>query len=581
MESEATAGRGRHLWMALAIALAIGLPIRLIVADRAVMVSRDAVDFIWYAQAMQADPLRAVREHAQHPLYPAMLLAAHGVVQRLPIVPAAVRTDEIRSWTVAAVSATMLGGLAVVIACYLLTARLFNWQAGLVAAVLAAAAAEFCQLSADGLTDMPHLAVYLMAMWAGLRALDTRRYRWFAAAGALAGVGYLLRPEGAEPAVIFVAVLLVPRLCQLGWRQRLAGAACVLAASALVASPYMLATGKLVQKKSIRQFLHSEDSASIETPTPASLADAGDAARGGGHELWHSRPRLCFLTPGEPSRGRLGHTITAIRCHTPAREHRKVDAVQAGAVGDVGRALYAIGENWLRSLRVTFLLPALAWLIGRRRMPGRPVGLRMVQGAMGLHVAILAALLIQFDYWKAFSLRHVMILAGLTLPFAAAGVVLIVESLPEKRQDWATLLLGLGLVAPTLPWMFEPRHGDEAHHYSAARWMHDNTPHSPRVLADRHRMAFYAGGDYIPAPWHGNAAAYLARARTSHPDWLAFDERRMLREYPHFFDDLAAAVVPGERVERARIETNKTRHGPRRVLIYHYLPPPAGSRAGP
>ncbi len=483
------------------------------------MVSRDTVGFIWYAQALEHTPLQAMRERAQHPGYPAMVLAAHKLIERLPVLPAAMRHDEVRSWTAAAIGVSMLGGLAVVLACYALTAQLFNRSVGLIAALLAAAAAEFCQLSADGLTDMPHLAIYLTALWATLRGLDQGRLRWFAVAGVLAGLGYLVRPEGAEPAVVAAVLLVTPRISHLAVSRRLACLACLVVCAAVLAGPYMLATGKLVQKKPVGEWL------SVQTEAMRSPAgDAGD--------------RACVRT--------------------------------AGMGGDAMRALWPIAENWVRSLRGTYLLAVIPWLIWRRRMAGSLMGTRAVAVCMGLHVVILIALLVRFNYWSLFSLRHVMVLAGLTLPFAAAGVVLLIERLPESRQGWAAVLLGAVLVGPTFPWMFQARFREDAHYRSAAAWMQAETPRRPRIMTAWERMAFYAYGDYIPAPWRADPARYLRAARKTRPDWLAFDERRMLKESPDFFTALIGAVRSGERLELARIETCNTGRGTRRVLIYRY-----------
>jgi hypothetical protein len=505
----------------LAIALFIGLPIRLIVLGRATMVSRDTIGFIWYAQALHAQPLQAIRTHAQHPAYPVMVLAAHGVVSHLPFLPPPVRTDEVRSWTTAAIAVSMLGGLGVIVAAYLLAATLFNREVGLVAALLAAAAAEFCQLSADGLTDMPHLTVYLLAMWAGLRGLQRGQPLWFALAGVLAGIGYLFRPEGAEPAVAVAALLVVPNLCRLTWRGRLTGVLCLMAGAAVAAGPYMLATGRLVQKKPVAQFVGE-----------ASIGEDGLRAFPGGEMV-----------------------------------------AQAGSGGEAIRALWPIAENWLRSLRGTYFVPVIAWLVWRRRMPGEGCGLWLIRAAFGLHVVVLVGLLVRFHYWESFSLRHVMILAGLTLPFAAAGVVLIVESLPEARQGWAAMLLGAALVGPTVPWMFQAKFYEDASYRTAADWIQANTPHRPRVLTVYERIAFYARGDYIPGPWKSDARRYLRAARMTRPDWIAFDERRTLKETPTFFEDLAKAVRPDERVELVRVETAKLRKSERRVLIYRYEGP--------
>lgn len=527
----ATSGFGRQLGLLLAITLLIGLPLRMLVVSRAAMVSRDTVTFIWYAQALADDPLAAMRGHDQHPLYPALVLAAHETAERLPLLPASVRNDPIRSWTTAAVSVTMLGGLAVIIAVYLLTSRLFDRQTGLLAAVLAAVAAEFCQLSADGLTDMPHLAIYLLAIWSGIRGFQEQRYRWFALAGLLGGINYLLRPEGAEPAVVIAGLLAVPYACRLAWRRRLLAMVCVIAASVVAAAPYMLATGKLVQKKSIWRFFESGE------PAPAALLDADT-----------------LLAGDMPENANI----------------RGEGFARAGIATDAPKAIMLVGEDWVRSLRVTYLFPILIWLALQRGLPADRTGLRIVEAAAGLHLLVLMALIVQFDYWDLFSLRHVMVLTGLSIPFVAAGVVALIESLPEQRQGWATMLLAVGLIAPTLPWLFEARHREDAHFVRASQWIHENTPHRPRVLTERYRMAFYARGDYIPAPLTADAPDYLARARQSRPDWVVFDERRILKESPGFFEALQQSIVPGETLELARIEKNKTPRGQRQVLIYRY-----------
>lgn len=514
--------RYRSLGLLLVIVLLVGLPIRAIVIDRAAMVSRDTVTFIWFAQAMQARPLGAVRDHEQHPLYPALVLAAHRAIERLPIVPASVRDDVVRSWSAAAMAVSLIGGLLVIAASYLLATRLFDRNVGLVAALLAAAAAEFCQLSGDGLSDMPHLAVYLAAMWAALGGFDTGRARWFALAGLLAGVGFLFRPEGAEPAVVGATLLAIPKLFRLTWRKRLIGLASLAVAAGCVATPYMLLTGRLVQKKSIDKFLPVEVSAASDKPR--------------------------FDT-----------------------NHRSVAAVaRADSFGDVARAVPLIVEDYIRSLRGTYLLPLIAWLVWRRQWPASRTGTVVVPTAIALHVLILIGLIVRFDYQDVFSIRHVMVLTGLSLPFVAAGVAVLIGLLPDERQGWAALLLGAALIAPTLPWMLEARHRDDAHYRTAGEWIHANSPVRPRVLTSRFRMAFYARGDYIPAPPEADAASYMRNARATVPDWIAFDERRILRDHPAFFEELSDLVEPGERLEPIRVETNRVGGKPRRVLVYRY-----------
>ena len=88
-----------------------------------------------------------------------------------------------------------------------------------------------------------------------------------------------------------------------------------------------------------------------------------------------------------------------------------------------------------------------------------------------LHLIILVALIIRFDYWDLFSLRHVMVLAGLTLPFSAAGVVIILDAAKEQWRRGIALLLAVAMIAPTLPWLLETRHADRAYLRQAAKWI--------------------------------------------------------------------------------------------------------------
>src|SRR5690606_26216724 len=113
---------------------------------------------------------------------------------------------------------------------------------------------------------------------------------------------------------------------------------------------------------------------------------------------------------------------------------------------------------------------------------------------------------------------------------------------------------------------------EDAHFRIAAAWMRECSPGRARVLTERSRMAFYADADYIPGPLAADVTEYLARARRSRPDWIAFDERRILKESPTFFAELEKAMVPGETLVLARIETNKLPRGTRRVRVYRYTP---------
>ncbi len=540
-------------WRGVVLAIVlIALPIRLYLAVTAAMISRDGVEFIWYAQGLAREPVAEMKRQAQHPLYPAMVLAAHRVMEAVcggsrpfPPTPATggrrywgMLSDPVLSWQAAAMAVTLIGGLAVVVAVHAVARALFDARVALIAALMAAAAAELCQLSADALTDMPHLAVYLFALAAGIRGITGRSWRWLFLCGALSGFAHLLRPEGAEAAVAIVTIALVHRSFRL--RQRVTGVLAVVMGAALVASPYMLVTGKLVQKKSIGQFLPwmgAEDRYQGLTP----LAN-----------------HFC------PSRATAAIGDTA--------------GNDAAAILNVTKALGTIGEKYGRSLRVTFLIPAIAWWLLRRRSPSEApavsgIGGRVVAVAAGLHLVILLALIFRFDYWDMMSIRHVMILTGLTLPFAAAGVAAILDMVPQPRRRTAAILLTIGLVGPTLPWMLERRNADNLYLRRTGEWLRANSQGKPRVLTTRHAVSFYADGIDVRSPLEADVEAILAEARRLKPNYLVFDQRRMLRDKRDFFETLETSLLPGESLQKIHVEPQQQKRWLDRAIVYRYRPP--------
>ncbi|UCD27297.1 MAG: hypothetical protein JSV03_09195, partial [Planctomycetota bacterium] len=116
----------------LVIVVLIALPIRLYVANQTVMISRDGVVFIWYAQKLAEHPIAQMKSQAHHPFYPAAVLASHKLLQIIrPVIPV-LPDDPVLSWQLAAKTVTMIGGLAVVVAVYCLANLLFDHRVGMI-----------------------------------------------------------------------------------------------------------------------------------------------------------------------------------------------------------------------------------------------------------------------------------------------------------------------------------------------------------------------------------------------------------------------------------------------------------------
>ncbi len=586
----------------LAIVLLIALPVRVGVALHAAMLSRDGVHYLWYAQHLAADPWTEIQRQDHHPLYPALVLAAHTAMKPLAAVAPGVFADPVTSWTLAGLAVTMLAGLAVVLGVHALTAALFDRRTALIAAFLTALAAEFCQHSADALTDMPHLAVFLFALAAAAKGLEGDAWPRLAAAGALSGIAFLIRPEGAEVALAAAATaLFLPRHVPLTKRFR--NAACIALAALLIAAPYMFATGRLIKKKPITRFLGITSAADPSPNGPAlnrpianhkpSTADHRPLnARVAHAQISTLKPMIPvfnseisdfkfeisdfkseisdfkFEIPGSGFEiPPIRRSISSSAATPPPDSH-----LPLAAATDAPRALLLVLEQWNKSLRVTLTWPMFAWLVLRRRKPARAVPLQLVLAVTALHALVVFLLILRFNYAGMFTLRHTLVFAALTLPFAAAGIAAGLDLIPPPRRRRAAALNFTILIVPTFPWMLESRYAHLTYIRRTGEWIRAQAPPAPRILTTRTPVVFYAAGQFVWAPLNNDIAATLTEARTHHPHWIVFDEHRVLASDPAFFDALHRALLPGESLTLRHAE-HSTRNT-HRALVYRYHPPP-------
>ena len=564
--------------LTLACILIAAALLRMWLASQTVMVSRDTVAFIWYAQALADHPLTTLREHPQHPLYPALLLGARQAFAAMPGLDRWA-DDPVAGWTIPAVGVSLIGGLGVVLAVWRLTGLLFGRRAATIAAALAAMTAEFCQLSADGLTDMPHLALYLWAAATGVRGVQARCWYSLGLCGVLSGLAFLTRPEGAEVAVATAGLLLF-RPAEWPMRRRLAAALVVGLAALAVASPYMLVTGKLVQKKAVGKLVASSGERPSRPPHVQAAGIQNTEYRVQNQTSRRVDPAgsLAARTPtADQGTGSIDYESKIQNAKSKmATDVGSPVPTQIGRAG-VGTAFTLIGENYARSLRVTFLLPALAYALLRRRINGDRFGCTLVGVLFVLHLLVLLGLLHRFDYWRMFSLRHVMVMAGLTLPFSAAVLAAgaaWVASIHPRRTILAALSAAAVLIGPTLPWMLEPHNATDAYYLRAAQWMRQHSRRGADVLTTRHELAFYAAGRYIPALPGIQPTQLLGLIRQTRPEWVALDERRMNRVQVGYLARLQAALEPGEALAAVHDEPAEGESKDHRVVILQYTPPP-------
>jgi 4-amino-4-deoxy-L-arabinose transferase-like glycosyltransferase len=518
----------RTVILGLLAVLCLAAAIRVYLIATTVTVSRDSITFITYAKGLASDPVGEMRRQDQHPLYPAAILLVHTLAGRWLI------SDPVHGWQWSAQVAALLGGLVMVAGAYALGRTMWNPRVGLIAALFTGVLPDLCKVSADALSDGLHLGLYVCGLATIIRAQQMSRLRWLAAAAVFSGLAFLTRPEGGT--ILFVGLVVVVgsrKWIGWTWRQRVGGSGVMLVCFAVVAGPYMFTVGRLVRKKSLYELFRLGETAGAVFEREKDEREKG--VRNEWHEDEGSGPRLVPVGTIESSPWRQPWVGWGIAHSEPRRGGKPSWCALPplrgfGIVGDSFPRTHVLGYSrtpltglsgkrfltpfsaaditgpptllllyhWIHVCRLVYFLLALPAL--RIRSICRPHGLLPVALAAIVHAILLHALRSSFGY---LGLRHVLVLAVLTLPLAAASFVWLVDVVsqriesrgkPEKRlaRPVINAIIALAVIGPTVPWILRPIGGGRGYIVSAGRWLREHSRPGDRVLTYDSRIAYYA-----------------------------------------------------------------------------------------
>lgn len=485
-------GRRRDVLLVLGLAaLAVVLRVASWAATPAIF--NDGPAFLGIARAMAAGEWGSALEHDYHPLYSFATL----LVQLLRGAP-----DVSASWERSAVTVSIAAGAASVVLLYALLRRLFDRGVAAVGALVLAVHPTAVRHASDVQSDGLYLALFLAAALAGWVALEGRRAGVAAWAGALAGLAYLVRPEGLGPLLVVGGVAAL-RTWQGRWRPfELVPFGVALAAGALlVMTPYLVVvrvdTGawQMTKKKSVTRLA----GAGAPYYPPEEEAASGAAPAPGGAAPLVASPAAPGAAPTAP---------------TPAA----APAAPAAHGASLPRPLRAVGElvrESVASVRYEVVAFVLLGLWARR---GRPGDAGVFVGAhVALYAVVLYALALNAGY---VSKRHVLPPATLLFGYAAIGVPVLGGALVAAGRRIGriagiggtgaagargpaprALALGLGL-AVLLPFALGKqlrRGGDDTSgaQREAAEWLREQGLARGPVAADKVRVAYYADAPFV------------------------------------------------------------------------------------
>jgi hypothetical protein len=439
----------------LAAVLLLALAWRLVLAWQMPCIARDGVNFCTLAQRLDREGPSALRDESfeQHPLYPAALL---GIV-RLGAAVGADRGDP-WVWQRAGQAVALLAGMAVVGLAAALAARIARrlepgapaGRAAVFAALLAALAPLNTGLSADVMSDPLHLAFYLAALLALIRP---GRLGSLTGCGALAGLAFLTRPEGALPAL--VAPLVALRTTGLAWPRRILHGTAAPLAFAAVALPYAAYVGKLspkLEKQGVEEFR-----AALPGGDPVVAAWQGAAPS------------------GDPQRVDPPHRAALLRRETAWYEALPIALYETLRGGRFIAPLLALPLLWSqrRNLRDPALSGPLLCLLG--------------------HVGLAAWLIFHAGYLHP---RHALVAGSILLIYA--GVWLAQQTAPRgpARTPRPAGILALLAVATLAFYSLRIPNAGDAFLVRAAERIRATDPPAGALLlggSNERRVSFYAG----------------------------------------------------------------------------------------
>ena len=353
--------------------------------------------------------------------------------------------------------ANCIASALLVVPLFLLGRLLGGRFVGFVGAALFQVLPVVAHVTSDTLSEGCYLLGLSTAIWLGCRGLRRRGIGNFLAAGGIAGLTYLVRPEGMLVVLAIGAVTAWQGISRAWTRnQSLACLAALGVGVVLTSMPYMAIIGGFTNKPSGDGFMKS--------------------------------------TMGNP-REKLGNWEHGRVVKGPVLFAKWIDA---NTTSTMGRIAFSVGAVTQETLKTTHYAPVLFAAFGvyalRRRFRTDPA-LAFVGTFLVFNVALLLAFAAKMGY---VSERHTVPLAMVISPLAALGMVPFVtfvsryafSFLNPRRDRW---LLALVVVASALPFAVRPLHETRIGFRHAGNFLADVFREGDVIVDPFSWAEFYAG----------------------------------------------------------------------------------------
>ncbi len=431
----------------LAILLVIALGIGVYLITTTVVITRDGVWYIQQARKFSSEPQNIIKKLPFG--YTFLIFTIHKLVTSLS------DSSSLSTWTYSAQSVTLMCRLLALIPLYFIGKLLVGGKRSFWAILILIILPYPAEFGCDVLREWPHILFLASGLLFLIWAVKQSKCWMFGAAGFVAGLGHIIRPECAQ-LLIYGALWIFIRLFSpksgMSKPKLLCALSVLLIGFAIPAAPYMTARGKILPAK-LKTLLSSAD------PDESEKIQEPEINRGNNTYIASSMP---------------GKIVKAF-----------------------GELAGVISENLMY-----FFVPAL--LVGiyfyfRKQSSAVEIERFFVPALASLNVVMLIVL---YYSWGYISRRHGLVLVVFTIFYVPIGLEVSAGWLANRfskrrpvsdqdRRRWFFILLITG-TAICMPKLLSRPGSDKQGYRTAAAWLKENTDQEDLIASPDSRITFYA-----------------------------------------------------------------------------------------
>ena len=424
------------------------------------LIAKDGTTFIDYAKNFEVSPSQTMLNEDQHPGYPFIIVEASKITGLF------YNGGQLFRFIYSAQAAALFFRILSIIVLYFIGRELVGARNSFWAVLIIILLPRPALYGSDALSDWPNMFFLAAGMLMLFYGAKFRKWWMFMLAGLAGGLGYLVRPEGAQVVIYGVWWLGL----QLFWKKRtlkksyaLIGFASMLFIFIITVSPYMKLKGAFFPKKGIGTF----SSAGI----PSTLLRTGQSTNS---------------LSGSP---------------------RYETDFHAGVVpSKVFQAIWLMFQNAGETMMWFFLVPYFIgiFLHFKNHKILEPNQFFII-ALVVINVPLMIWLYCSHDYMSE---RHTLPLFVFTMFFVPTGINAWASWLNVKysrgyphTHRWFAILMTIGIVI-CMPKLLSSLHPDKLMYLQVSQWLEQNTEKDAVIAVHDYRISFYAERKGLDYKWH-------------------------------------------------------------------------------